>query len=326
MDNTVDVIMPVYNEEDTLEMTLESIAEQTVTPGTVWVAEGGSTDHSLEILESWKDRLPIQILKNDQQRQAPGLNQCFKESQAPYVARLDGHTAWTPGYLETLMRALEEDESLGAVGALVDLHPGANQFQKNVWAFMCHVLGTGGPSYRVKPDEPATVPSVQSPVYRRDAVDEVGRFREDLPWAEDDELHFRLRNRGWDLLLHPGERLYYLPRSKYSGFFRQMNHYGRGRGQLGRRGIYPSRRHKMIDRLLMIWTFGLVWNPIGWGFALFYSFFLIVIVAQQWSEDNGGYPLFLLFPGGQISYWLGWLATRFNPRTELSPTTSEGGE
>lgn len=311
MSESIDVIMPVLNEEESLELTLRSVHEQTLKPNRIWVADGGSTDNTIPILKDWSDRLPIEILENTRRRQAPGLNLCLEHSEASYVARLDGHTAWSGNYLEAMVGSLADQPGLGAAGAPVNIHESANTFQQNVWAFMCHVLGTGGPSYRDDHSSPEDVPSLQSPVYRREALEAIGGFREDRPWAEDDDCHVRLRKQGWDLRLNPDATLDYLPRKTFRGVFRQMNHYGRGRGQLAYQSVFPSRRHKIIDRLLLTWTFGLVWNPIGWGFGLFYSMFLGVIVFQQWMEDKGGWPLIFLFPGGQISYWLGWLSTRF---------------
>jgi succinoglycan biosynthesis protein ExoA len=307
----VDVAMPVLNEAEALPSALQSIADQSRSVNRVWVADGGSTDGTRTILEKWTDRLPIEVLDNPRRRQAPGLNLILEQSDAPYLARMDGHTTWSANYLEVMVNVLETEPDLGAAGAPVHLHRDATLFQQNVWGFMCHVLGTGGPAYREPGGSPKDVPSLQAPVYRREALEAVGGFPEDLPWAEDDGLHMNLRRRGWDLRLEPSAELRYLPRNHFRGVFRQMYHYGRGRGELGRRGRFPSRRHRIIDRLLLTWTLGLVWNPIGWGFGLFYSLFLGVIVFKQWMEDKGGWPLLLLFPGGQVSYWFGWVSTRF---------------
>jgi len=178
---------------------------------------------------------------------------------------------------------------------------------------MTHVLGTGGPAYRTQTHEAGSVETLQSPVYRRTILEAVGLFREDLPWAEDDELHQRLRQTGSRLWLEPEAKIYYQPRKTDRGMLLQMNHYGHGRGTLGRESIFPSKRHRTIDRLLIVWTFGITWNPIGWGLVLFYALFLPVLVFNEYMEDRGGFPLLVLFPGGQLAYWLGWLRGRFAP-------------
>lgn len=309
--------MPVLNEVETIDRSLESVNQQTLSPGTVWVADGGSHDGTLEHLENWKNHLPIQVIDNPRKRQAPGLNLMLEKSDAEFVARLDGHTYWSKNYLETLVNRLKDDATFGAAGGLVQLAEEASSFQHNVWSFMCHVLGTGGPAYRTRNEEGGLVETIQSPVYRRESLRFAGNFREDLPWAEDDELHRRLREAGHKLYLQPEAKLYYLPRPRFRDVFIQMNHYGQGRGRLGKEGIFPTRRHRIIERLLLIWTFGMVWNPIGWGIGIFYAMFLPIIVFHEWMENRGGWPLLLLFPGGQLVYWLGWLRGRFSPNCSV---------
>lgn len=305
------VIMPCYNEAATLEGTLASVREQTLAPGRVLVAEGGSNDGTRDLLRAWRERLPLTILTNPERRQAPGLNRCLRHTDSPFVARLDGHSRWGPRYLERLVGHLRSRPDLAAAGARVSLDEGVSPFQTTVWRVMSHRLGTGGPDYRCR-EEPGSVPSLQSPVYRRSALEGAGGFREDVPWAEDDELHHRLRRRGWELYLDPTVRLYYRPRAKLRAFLRQSHNYGRGRASLAREGVFPDPRHRRIDRLLRIWTLGLAWNPLGWLLATMHGLFVVGLWGTRYLRGKPAGPWFpALLVLMHAFYWGGWLRDRF---------------
>lgn len=303
--------IPCYNEADTLPRTLASVEAQTLEPEAVLVADGGSTDGTREVLETWKTRLPLEVLDNPDRRQAPGLNRCLRQCGTEFVARLDGHTHWDSRYLERLLSVLVERSYLGAAGARVRLDPGASSFQRDAWRVMCHRFGTGGPAYR-RAEEAGEVPSLQSPVYRRRSLEKVGGFREDVPWGEDGELHHRLRKHDWPLYLVPEATLYYQPRSTLHGFSRQALHYGHGRASLARQGIFPDPRHRWIDRLLFVFVFGLVWNPIGWLLMGLYPFVVLAAWGLQRRADgerNAWFPVLMGLMHG--AYAWGWIVERF---------------
>jgi glycosyltransferase involved in cell wall biosynthesis len=307
----VSVAIPCLNEVNTIGYALQGIMNQTQRPRRVWVADGGSDDGTLELLERWKNRLPLEIIKNKDQRQGPGLNRCLDRAEAPFLARLDAHSYWGPDYLETLVNDLKGNSSLAAVGGRVSLASDPTAFQQDAWAVMKHPLGTGAPAYRGG-TEPAVVDSVQAPVYRTEDLKAVNGFPENLPWAEDEFLHHQLRRNGRKLKLNPSVYLYYFPRKSTLSFLRQFHHYGKGRGQLTARNIFPTERHETIDSTLKLWTFGLCWNPIGWGLFVFYLMTDVVLTIEQVRTKKSSPRFFYLLPIAHISYWLGWLSKRFS--------------
>ncbi|MFB6356635.1 MAG: glycosyltransferase, partial [bacterium] len=205
---------------------------------------------------------------------------------------------------------LEDQPGVGAAGGIVRLASNPTSFQRDVWQLMIHPFGTGGPDYR-KSEEPNETETVQSPVYRRSALVEAEGFREDIPWAEDDELHNRLQTLDWGIRINPGANLYYSPRKNWRSFMIQFHNYGQGRGSLASEGIFPVERHHRIDVALMLWTFGFVWNPVGWALALFYLAGVGLITIEECIQTGRGWRLLYLFPLAHSSYWIGWLKTRF---------------
>ncbi|MEE9605051.1 MAG: glycosyltransferase family 2 protein [Candidatus Scalindua sp.] len=80
--NTLSVVMPNYNYSQHVGETLEAILDQSFRPLEVIVVDDGSTDNSIEIIESISKRDPIvRLLKNEQNM---GCLFFFRKSHAKY--------------------------------------------------------------------------------------------------------------------------------------------------------------------------------------------------------------------------------------------------
>lgn len=308
----VDVAIPCLNESSTIESCLQSVYRQTIEPNCVFVADGGSTDGTLDTLSEWTDRLPLTILHNSDRVQSAGLNMCIKRSQAQFIARLDAHTSWNDRYLEILLDELSSDTDLVAAGGVVECADGSTNFQRDVWEVLESPWFIRGPKYRNQTNE-LFVETLQSPVYRRDELSKHGGFRETIRWAEDDELHSRMNKQSNKRLkLNPDAVIYYVPRRTVRGFFMQCFNYGQGRGRVSNDGKFPAERHRKMDIILRIWTFCLWWNPIGWGLGLFYGLSVLMTTLQRIIDRSASLRLIYLYPGCHFFYWLGWIKTRFS--------------
>ena len=63
--NLVSVVLPVYNSEETIEKSLESILNQTYNNIEILLIDDGSTDNSLEICERYEDNYSnVRLFKN----------------------------------------------------------------------------------------------------------------------------------------------------------------------------------------------------------------------------------------------------------------------
>ena len=69
----VSCVIPIFNGEEFLEATLNSIAEQSVTGVEVIVADDGSTDRSVACAQAYQ-RIPIKVLRQDNSGAASARN------------------------------------------------------------------------------------------------------------------------------------------------------------------------------------------------------------------------------------------------------------
>ena len=62
MDDVITLIATVLNEGDNLHQVMQSIRAQTRQPDEIVIVDGGSTDNTIEILQSYGDELPLKIV------------------------------------------------------------------------------------------------------------------------------------------------------------------------------------------------------------------------------------------------------------------------
>ena len=174
------VAVPSYNQGEYLGEALRSIfaAGPTVE---VFVADGGSVDDSLSVIEQWDSQLAGWRSYPDR-GQSAAINECVARGSAPYVAWMNSDDCYLPGGLAWLVDQLEKNSEWPAVYGRVwnvdhDLLP-----KSRVWVepFSEKRLAT-----RCIISQPATL-------IRRDAWEAVGGLDEDLQLAMDYDLWWRL--------------------------------------------------------------------------------------------------------------------------------------
>jgi len=73
----IHLLIPAYNEEKNIKELLESIIEisNTLDKISVTIIDDGSTDNTIEIAESFKNRLSLNIIKHDTNK---GVDEAFR--------------------------------------------------------------------------------------------------------------------------------------------------------------------------------------------------------------------------------------------------------
>jgi glycosyltransferase involved in cell wall biosynthesis len=110
---TVSIILPLYNGENFIEQTLESIARQSFTDSELIIVDDGSTDNSCTIIKriSSESEYPIlknlQILSKENGGVASARNFGIKATKGKYLAFIDQDDLWVPQKLEQQIAALE---------------------------------------------------------------------------------------------------------------------------------------------------------------------------------------------------------------------------
>lgn len=190
------VVMPVCNGGKYLREALQSVVAQDLSDLEVIVVEGGSTDDTVSIVESFSSRLPLTLLRIG----CPGnwvgkTNLGIGLARGRFVSFLHHDDAWEPDRLRVLNNA-------------VDSYPTAQWFVHDARYIDAHGLDVGRWTCPLSLDLrhlPATVLfprllvqnffPINAPFVRREALLQGGPMDERYPYTADWHLWLRLATR-----------------------------------------------------------------------------------------------------------------------------------
>lgn len=191
----ISVLLPCYNVAETVDETLTSLAEQTLTDFEVIAVDDGSEDSTLEILESWAARdSRFRVLARPHAGIIPALNAGLDECQAPYVARMDADDLSLPERLALQADYLDQHPEVDLVSSLVEAFP-KKQVREGFRIYMewLNSLVTHEDIQReIYVESPLAHPSV---TFRKDVVEQLGGYQE-FGWPEDYDLWLRMNLAG----------------------------------------------------------------------------------------------------------------------------------
>jgi len=204
--NSIDVIIPVLNEEEFILQCLQSVLAFDRPPELMWrifVIDGGSTDGTLEIVHKVVAGHPeVEVLANPERIQSCALNIALRRGRGEYVLRLDAHATYPCDYLvQCIQSAIASDAD--NVGGIFRTLPGADTYQAQVvQAVTTHRLGVGNAEFRLQP-EPGPADTVPYGFFKRSVFERVGYFDERLVRNQDYELNRRIAASGGRIWLNP---------------------------------------------------------------------------------------------------------------------------
>ena len=100
----VTIIMPIRNEEEYIENILNDIFQQKYPQSKIEIiiADGMSSDKSVEIIEELKEKYGNLILISNYEKFIPsGLNSALNHSIGDFIIRVDGHSSIPNDYIST---------------------------------------------------------------------------------------------------------------------------------------------------------------------------------------------------------------------------------
>jgi len=182
MSVSVSIVIPSYQQAGFLRAAIDSVLAQDHQPLEVLVFDGGSTDGSVEILESYGDRIWFQSQRDGGQCHA--INEGFKRSEGEVVAWLNSDDFYYPGAVRAAVAGLEAHPDAGMVygeGNLVDRDGEViERFPETVPFDLWRLANVN--DYILQP----------TAFFRREALFRHGLLKEDLNWGLDWELWIRL--------------------------------------------------------------------------------------------------------------------------------------
>lgn len=120
----IDILLSTYNGYAFLEELLQSLINQTFSDWRLLVRDDGSTDKTLEVLNSFREKQPnrVLILEDDHKNLGPkkSFESLLNESKADYIMFCDQDDVWLPEKIQnTLDKVLEIEQQHPGQSVLV---------------------------------------------------------------------------------------------------------------------------------------------------------------------------------------------------------------
>ena len=205
----VSIIIPAYNAEKTIQGTIESVLNQTITDFELIVINDGSQDSTLDIASSIQDhRIKVSSYPNAGPNHS--RNRGLAQATGDYVSFLDADDLWTQDKLEAQIKALQANPEASVAYSWTNWMNEAGQFLRrgsyvsvsgNVYAKLLLV---------------DFIESGSNPLIRKQALVEVGGFDESLLAAQDWDMWLRLAARYHFVAVPSAQVLYRVSANSWS--------------------------------------------------------------------------------------------------------------
>lgn len=178
------IVIPTYNEEQFIGLTLQSLADQTVLPTKVIVVNDNSTDSTPEIVLAFAEKYPwiSLVTKTSSAIHLPGSKviQAFKkglesiDEDYDLIVKVDADLIFPSNYFETIIQYFESDATIGMVGGFCYIEKNGEWILENL-TDKDHIRGA-------------------LKAYRKATFKQIGGLRAQMGWDTVDELLCKFYN------------------------------------------------------------------------------------------------------------------------------------
>ncbi len=237
------IVIPCLNEAEHLHSLLAQL-EKTLakTGGLIVVVDGGSTDETVEIANTFKRRNPaIVLLHNPARIQSVAVNLAVARfgQTRDILIRIDAHCRYPDDYCETLIDVADRTGADSVVVSMI-AH-GQAPLQSINAAAQNAPIGNGGSRHRMRA-QGGYVDHGHHALIRLAAFRTLGGYDTSFTHNEDAEFDVRMAQSGHRIWLTAETEVIYYPRSTLRALARQYFNYGKGRAQ-------NLRKHRIVPRL-----------------------------------------------------------------------------
>ncbi len=191
------VLMPVYNPDAELKLTLESLRGQTA-PFRLFLVDDGSKVHT--DYETLTHGMDVMIIRLKQNLGITGaMNAGLKEilrGHFPYIARIDCGDVCTPDRLSKQKDFLDHNPEIAIIGGACEFRDRNERYELVNKRVVVFPLTPEDSRKRLSSNSPVCHPAV---IIRRQVFEKIGFYSEAYPAAEDYDLMWRASSAGFNI-------------------------------------------------------------------------------------------------------------------------------
>ncbi len=226
----VSLIMTVLNEGESVRAVLDSLVAQTRLPDEVVIADGGSRDNTMALMQAYVGRLPLKIISAPGANISQGRNAAIRAASGEVIAVTDAGVRCEPEWLERLTSNFKIQNSKPQTPNAEPMMV-AGFFQSDPANVLEIAMGATGLPDASEINPQTYLPSSRSVAFRKDAWAAVGGYPEWLDFSEDVLFDLKLRARFGPFIFVPEAIVHFRPRGSLSALAKQYYRYARGDGK-----------------------------------------------------------------------------------------------
>ncbi len=212
----VSVVIPNLNGAGWLKDSIESIYNQSVQDFELIIIDNGSTDESLEIARSYKEKSNYTLIENKNNTGfSAGVNAGIRIAKGEFVLLFNNDAFAESDFIENLLKLAQSDEKIFAVQSLMIRH-----FERDIcddagdyvtlFGWACK-RGDGMYWHRYQKQRRIFSACGGASLYRKSILDEIGLFDElFFAYFEDVDISWRANSLGYKNMLCPSAKCYHI--------------------------------------------------------------------------------------------------------------------
>ncbi len=232
----VSVIVPVYNEEKTIEASIKSLLAIDYEFYEIIIVDDGSSDSTESIVQNY----PVKYIKISNSGPSKARNVGVSHASGEIVAFIDGDCIVDKNWLTELVKPYFFSDTIASVGGIQLSKEEKSKVATGISRVFKTRIGSAGSTYckttqsRGYIEEMDHNPSCNTS-YKKEIINEVGLYDEDLWPIEDVELDHRIRTSGYRIVNNPKAIVWHYRPSTIKSFFKMIKRYANARSVLGKK-------------------------------------------------------------------------------------------
>ena len=203
---TISVVIHAYNAESTILSTVDSVRQQTFTDIEIIVIDDGSSDRTLDLLETVRDKR-LQVYPYGNSGVSIARNRGIAHSLGQYISFIDADDLWTKDKLEKQLAVLQANPQAGVVYSWVTLMLEAkNLSETTTFVSGSKATFTGDILSELLLEN--FIVNGSNVMIKREVIESVGEFDPHLKTCEDWEYYLRLAAK-YHFALVPEQQIIY---------------------------------------------------------------------------------------------------------------------
>jgi glycosyltransferase involved in cell wall biosynthesis len=291
------LVSTVFNEAKRLKESLNDLSKQSLFPEACIIIDAGSTDNTVEILNTWGTEVPFEVIVQvvPGANVAKGRNKAIELAKTELIVSTDFGCRYHVDFLKSLVTPFI-DKKVEVVGG------GYSVIEKDIqtiWSKANYIIANG---YECHP-QPGFIPSSRSIAYYKHIWERAGRYPEWLTLAADDLVFgLVLQNQNVTMAFASDANVYWGRHATFKAYGKEAYRYGLGDGEaeVNRREILMKTIETTVRYASLLVLLGLLIGFIWRGVSPYNFLFLVPFLL--------GYKSYLRV----LKYWWRWKSEKYN--------------